>query len=127
MNRQGVGLIEVIVGMLVMTVGVLALAGSTSFVAVQIQAADMRTERSVARQQVLEELRAQPHDDVLNSSLSEANAVTRGAYSVWWTASEVSWSLMELEMYTRGPSPRGPDRRNIVVDTVTYRLARPIE
>lgn len=125
MNRDGVGLIEVMVGMLVLTVAVLALAGSTSFVAVQLQASEMRTERHTARQQVFEELRAMPHDDVV--SRQEANAVTRGAYSVWWTVSNPTWSLMQLEIHTRGPSYRGGDRRSEVVDTVSYRIARPVE
>lgn len=126
MNRQGVGLIEVIIGMIVLTVGVLALAGSTSYVAVQIAAADMRTERHVARQQVFEELLARPYEEA-RVSLSETDALTRGAYNVWWTSTDIGWALLELELYTRGPSPKGAGRRNIVVDTVHYRIARPIQ
>lgn len=121
-NRSGVGLIEVMIGMLVLTVGVLALAGSTTFVAVQLQAADLRTERQVARQQVFEELRAKPHDDVV--SLAEGDAVDRGSYTLWWEVSDPSWSLKEVEVYTRGPSMRGGERRVEVVDTVRFRIAR---
>lgn len=121
-NRSGVGLIEVIIGMLVLTVGVLALAGSTTYVAVQLQAADLRTERQVARQQVFEELRSNPHDDVV--SLAEGSAVERGSYELWWKVSDLSWSLKEVEIYTRGPSMLAGERRAVVVDTATYRIAR---
>lgn len=126
MNRQGVGLIEVIIAMFVLTVGVLALAGSTSYVAVQIEGSDMRTERHVARQQVFEELLTKPYEEA-QVSLSEANALTRGEYSVWWTSTDIDWALLEVELYTRGPSPKGAGRRNIVVDTVHYRIARLIQ
>lgn len=122
MNRSGVGLIEVMIGMLVLTVGVLALAGSTTFVAVQLQAADMRTERYTARQQMFEELRATPFDDVVTRS--EGGAETRGAYALWWTVSEPEWALKEVELYTKGPSARAGDRRAIVEDTVTFHIAR---
>lgn len=124
MNRDGVGLIEVMIGILVFTVGVLALAGSTSFVAVQLQAADMRTERHVARQQVFEELRATPYESVV--SRVEGDAVTRGFYTVWWKVEDPAWALKEVEMYTRGPSFRGGERRSVVVDTMIYRVARPV-
>ena len=73
MNRDGVGLIEVIIGILILAVGILAMAASTTFVQVQLWSADMRTERSVARQQVLEELRAAPFDSV--ATRAEADAV----------------------------------------------------
>lgn len=121
-NRSGVGLIEVMIGMLVLTVGVLALAGSTTYMAVQLQAADLRTERQVARQQVFEELRAMPHDDVV--SVAEGNAVERGSYTLWWTVSDASWALKEVEIYTRGPSMRAGERRVVVEDTVRFRIAR---
>lgn len=121
-NRSGVGLTEVIIGMLVLTVGIMALAGSTTYVAVQLQAADLRTERQVARQQVVEELRAKPHDDVV--SVAEGDAVERGFFELWWNVSDPSWALKEVEVYTRGPSMRAGERRAVVVDTVTYRIAR---
>ncbi len=121
-NRSGVGLIEVIIGMLVLTVGVLALAGSTTYMAVQLQGADLRTERQVARQQLFEELRAMPHDDVV--SVAEGSAVERGSYEIWWSVSDLSWSLKEVEIYTRGPSMLASERRATVVDTVTFRIAR---
>lgn len=125
MNRSGVGLIELMIGMLVLTVAVLALAGSTSFVAIQLQAAGLRTERHTARQQVFEELRTLPFDNV--QSRAEGDAVTRGEYTVWWAVSDPAWALKEVEIYTQGPSVRGGERRAIVVDTVTFRIARLME
>ncbi|NIP80991.1 MAG: prepilin-type N-terminal cleavage/methylation domain-containing protein, partial [Gemmatimonadetes bacterium] len=64
MNRDGFSLVEIIVGMLILVVGVLGLASSTGFVAMQIEAADLRTERTVAYQQVAERLRSADFDNV---------------------------------------------------------------
>lgn len=122
MNRDGVGLIEVIIGILILAVGILAMAASTTFVQVQLWSADMRTERSVARQQVLEELRSVPFDSVVTRA--EADAVTRGNYTLWWDATSLRWELKEVEIYARGPAVRNGERETGVVDTMAFRIAR---
>lgn len=122
MNREGVGLIEVIIGMLILTVGILAIAAATTFVQVQLWSADMRTERSVARQQVLEEMRATDFDSL--QTRAEADAVTRGDYELWWDVTALNWSLKEVDVITRGSAVRNGERRTTFQDTMTFRIAR---
>ena len=118
MNRDGVGMIEVIIGLL-------AMAASTTFVQVQLWSADMRTERNVARQQVMEELYAIHFDSV--QTRAEADAVTRGEYTLWWDVTSLSWPLKEVDVVTRGPAVRNGERRLTYQDTMTFRIARLIQ
>lgn len=121
-NREGFSLIEIIVGMMIFVVAVLALASSTGFVAMQIQAADLRTERSVAYQQATERLHATDFDAIVTKA--QGDAVTVGDYTVWWDVSSMDWSLKQVDLYTQGPAFRGGQRLPAVVDTVTIRIAR---
>lgn len=125
MKREGMGLIEVIVGMMILTVGVLAMVASTAFVQMQVWSADMRTERSVVRQQVLEGIRSAPFDSI--ATRSQGDAVTQGDYALWWDATSLRWELKEIRMYTRGPAIIDGQRQTGVVDTMTFRVARLIQ
>ena len=122
MNRSGMGLLEVIVALIILTVGVLAMAASTTFVQMQLWSADLRTERSVARQQVVEALRADPFDSI--QTRVQGDAVTRGRYTLWWDAASLQWELKEVQVYTRGPAIVNGQRQTGVVDTMTFRIAR---
>ena len=124
MSRSGFSLIEVMVGMLIFAVGVLALSASTGYMGLQIRAADMRTERSVAFQQVSEQLQAAPFDDVVD--LTQANAQVIGSYLAWWDVDSLSWALKEVAVVTEGPGFIDGQRADEVVDTLIIRLARPV-
>lgn len=124
MNRDGFTLIEVIVGMLIFVVGVMALASTTGFVSLQLQAADLRTERNVAYQQITERLHATPFDSV--RTRTQANATTAGAYSMWWDVDSLRWALKQVHVYSQGPAFREGRRHESVVDTLTFRIARPV-
>jgi prepilin-type N-terminal cleavage/methylation domain-containing protein len=124
MNRDGFTLIEVIVALLIFAVAILALTSSTGFVGLQMQAADLRTERSVARQQALEQLRAQDFDGILSAAKSMGHA-TNG-YQVWWDVVDLQWALKEVRIYTEGPGFRDGRRQDVIEDTLVVRLARPV-
>lgn len=125
MNRDGFTLVEMIIGMLIFAVGVLGLVGSTAFVSLQINAADMRTERSMARQQVVEELRTTDFDAV--QTVAKASGTAVGDYTIWWDVSELDWALKQVTLYTEGPAFRDSRRTPAVVDTVNVRIARLLE
>lgn len=124
MNRDGFTLIEVIVALLIFAVAILALTSSTGFVGLQMQAADLRTERSVARQQALEKLRAQDFDDILSATKGAGHDVN--GYQVWWDVQSLQWALKEVRMYTEGPGFRDGRRQDSMEDTLVVRLARPV-
>lgn len=125
MNRKGIGLMEVIIAMIIFTLGVLALASSTAFVQVQLWSADLRTERHSARQQVVEQLRSIPFDSV--GTVTQGDAVSRGGYTLWWDTRSVQWALKEVDLITEGPAVVDGKREPTVRDTVTFRIARMIQ
>ena len=121
--RAGFTLVEVLVALVVLTVGVLALAGATAVAVRQVILADVTTERAAALQSVVEMLRARPYD-----SLS-AGSDTVGTFRATWTVSSTQRSTV-LSIVTLGPGlesgsggmPRLADQ---VRDTFVYRIARP--
>lgn len=124
MNRDGFTLIEVIVGMLIFMVGVLALAASTGFVSTQLQAADLRTERSIAYQQAVERLHSLDYDTELVTR-APGDAVTMGDYQIWWEVAPVGWGLKEIDVISEGPGYQNGRLVPTVLDELTIRIARP--
>lgn len=125
MNRNGFTLIELMLAMLIFTVAVMALASSTGFMSLQLHAADLRTERSVAHQQAMEQLRAEDFDALV--SASKGSGAQIGDYTVWWNVAELQWALKEVDVYTEGPGFQGGRREAAVVDTMTLRIARLVQ
>jgi len=100
-EANGFSLAEVVVAMLILTVGFLAMAGTTGHVFNRLQQSSRETERTVAVQHAVEEIRAQPFDDV--DSRGEAQALTVGHYKVWWEVEPASSSRKVVRIQTRGP------------------------
>lgn len=117
MGRDGLTLIEVIVAMLVLTVGLLALAAGTGFAIRNVEVARVETNRAAAKQSAIESLQATPFDDVTGGS------ETVGAYQVSWReiGSDSNWKLMEIVVQGPGRVPGGTVQA-AVSDTVQYRL-----
>jgi Tfp pilus assembly protein PilV len=116
-------LVEVVVALLVLTTGVLGLAGTTGYVLRQSQLSAVATDRSVALQSVIERIKAQNYDDVADGSWSE------GPFNAEWTVNQGSISK-EVTIVTTGPGMvAGEGRRPYVdgevKDTFTYRILMP--
>ncbi|MEJ2504063.1 MAG: prepilin-type N-terminal cleavage/methylation domain-containing protein [Gemmatimonadota bacterium] len=123
MSRDGFTLVEVIIGMMILVIAAVALAGSTGYVGMQLQASDLRTNRQMARQQVIEELHAVPFDNV--TTLAQGSATSRDGFDIWWDVSAVRWALKEVAVYTEGPGFSNGRFQRTVRDTVEVRIARP--
>lgn len=119
----GFSLVEVMVAIVIFTVGVLALASSTSAVGALLRLADARTERQAAFEEGIETLRSVPYDSVVTRGY--ASAKQYGSYQVWWDVTDVSWRLRTVTLYARGPSYFGARRVTNVVDTLQTQIARP--
>jgi len=122
-SRAGFTLIEVLVALVVLTVGVLALAGATAVAVRQVVLADVTTERAAALQSVIEGLRARPYDSLT------AGSDTVGTFSATWTVSSTKRSKV-LSIVTLGPGLESayggmPRLAAQVRDTFVYRIARP--
>lgn len=124
-SRDGFSLIEIIFGMLIFVTGVLALGASTGFVGMQLQSADLRTERSIAHMMATERLYATDFDAVQDRA--QGSAITIGAYDVWWNVQSLDWALKEVQVISSGPGVEGGQRTPAVQDTVVFRMARLIK
>lgn len=117
-EANGFSLAEVVVAMLILTVGVLAMAGMTGHVVSRLQQSNRETERTVAVQHAVEAIRAQPFADV--ESRGEEHALTVGHFNVWWEVEPVSASRKVVRISARGPGylPRGGWSDTLVTTTL---------
>lgn len=123
-DDAGFTLLEVVIALVVLTLGALGLAATTVNVVRQGLMADLKTERVAARRAVIEEIHASPYDSVT------AGADTVGRYVVAWGVRHETSVLKELDIVTVGPAVvtealTGPGAiQPDVTDTLTYRLLK---
>jgi prepilin-type N-terminal cleavage/methylation domain-containing protein len=117
--RTGFTLVEVVVALIILTVGVLGLAATTMYVVRQTTLSELTTERSAALQSVIEELRATPYEE-LSSGSDEL-----GNFKVEWTVTQGQRTKL-VNIVTVGPgltSASGvPSLGASVIDTFAYRI-----
>jgi prepilin-type N-terminal cleavage/methylation domain-containing protein len=122
-RANGFSLVEVVVAMLILTVGLLAMAATSGYMAVQIRVADLRTERMAAVQQVIEDLRSLPFDEL--EPRPKASAASVGAFRVWWDLEPQGTNLVELRIHSEGPGYRaGTGWVTGVEETLSVSVAR---
>jgi prepilin-type N-terminal cleavage/methylation domain-containing protein len=120
--RAGFTLVEVLVALIILTVGVLGLAGTTALAVRQVTVADITAERATALQSVIERLRSQDYGDLA------AGSDSIGRFDTRWTVTEDPRSK-EIEIVTIGPGvASGAAMSGLgaeVADTFVYRIVRP--
>jgi len=122
-RRGGFTIVEVIIAMIVLSCGVVAMAGTTMLIVRQVTLANVMTQRSVALQSVIERLQATSFDNV--GSGSDSSGVFRMS---WSSTSETSQS--KLVRVTTGPGVMTaagasfPVLGASVADTFQYRVIR---
>jgi len=122
-RQGGFSLVEMIVAMLVLTVGLLALAGASGLFTTQIHVADLRTERMAAVQSVVEELRATAFEEI--DDLEQDSARTVGAFRIWWEVDRPAINLAYLTVHSSGPGfVSGQGWSNAVTESVEVSLSR---
>jgi len=123
-NANGFTLVEIMVAVVVLAVGMLAMAASTGYISAEVRNSTWSSQRSMAREQVIEILRARPFDNITTNS----TAVAIGRYNMTWTVSSVGGSnnLKQLIVIASGPAYRiGRGAKSTVVDSVSVTIARP--
>lgn len=129
-RRGGYSLVELVLAVVILAVGILGLAGATSWAVRQVNVADLRTERAAVTQTVLERLRAADFDSVRLGRRDATDTVRVGPFKTFWDSREVTFDLAEVRVVTVGPGYEGvagempvliPDAR----ETFTFRIARP--
>ena len=120
-TRAGFSLIEVIVAMVILTIGVLGMAGTTAYVVRQTTLGDLMTERAAAFQSVVDRLQALPYDSVTTGSDSV------GVFAASWTAVADGSQNKIVTIVTVGPGMSGatlPSNSPQVADTFQFRVLR---
>jgi prepilin-type N-terminal cleavage/methylation domain-containing protein len=121
-RRGGFTIIEVIIAMIILTIGVLGLAGTTAFIVRQINLSDLMTERSVAFQTIVDRVQSLPYDNVVSGSDSV------GIYAVTWSVVNNGGQNKIVTIETLGPgisSASGtPYNDPQVADTFTFKVLR---
>lgn len=93
----GFTLVELVVAVLILAIGLLGLAGTTGFVVRQTALAAVTTERSVARQTVIESIRAQSYTSVGSGTMD------MGTIETSWSVVADDGEIMTLRVITSGP------------------------
>ena len=121
-SKEGFTIVEVLIAIVILAVGMLALATTSIFATTQVKIADMKTERSLAVQEVVEQLRAGPWTSVTNLAFS--NGTTAGSYRVWWRVTPINGNLRRVDVFTRGPGYiSGQGWTSLDTDTFTVEIA----
>lgn len=118
-RRAGFSLVELVIAVIVLSFGVLGLAGTTALVVRQITLADVNTEREAALQTVVERLRA------TSTGTITAGSTTVGSYTVAWAVTDSSSAKSRtIRVITTGPGMAReaayPMIGSAVADTFTF-------
>lgn len=122
-TEDGFSIVELLVALVILSLGLLSMAATTGYVATQVRIADLRTERAAALHAAIEELRATPYDNL--ASRNEASARQFGSFRAWWTVSNITDNLKGVAVMTRGPANRAGAQSAAALDTFAITIARP--
>ena len=121
LGTQGFSIVEIVVAIMVLAVGVLAMAGTTVVVVRQTLVAEVISTRAAAVRTTIESLKALPFDNVRNGSDSI------GKFDVNWTITEDKrWKSVELVSVGPGLESKSgfPTVSPAVPDTAVYWVIR---
>jgi prepilin-type N-terminal cleavage/methylation domain-containing protein len=120
--QGGFTVVEIIVAMVILTIGVLGLAGTTGYIIRQITLSDLMTERAVAFQTIVDRLQSLPYDSV------DAGTDTIGEYAVKWESTPNGSQNKTVMIVTQGPgmstATGAPFNDPAAIDTFTFRILR---
>jgi len=124
-GRDGLSLVELVIAMLVLTVGLLGMAAGTGWMIRSVDLARLDTARSAALQEGIEIVRDTPYGDLVGGQL------TAGDFEVRWTLVEQEMNSVLVEFVVigpgRAPGSVGPTAEVSMdaADTLRYRINRP--
>jgi prepilin-type N-terminal cleavage/methylation domain-containing protein len=124
-HTPGFGLIEVIVAMMILTVGILAMGASTGYILNQVRASELRTERMTAVRGASERLHAMEWPELTQQACSGSDPILETDRGFRVTcAITVSGNLAVIRLITEGRAFSGGRIRDQVVDTTVMSVAR---
>lgn len=121
-GRGGFSLVEVVVAMLILTIGILAMAASTGYILSEVRMATFRAERNVAVGEMTQQLRGINWNNLGGAC---GSSVTVGDYTVSCTMNQPSVNLREAILVSVGPGYSAGAVEMDVVDSTAVLFARP--
>jgi Tfp pilus assembly protein PilV len=119
----GFSLVEVVIAIMVLSFGLLAMAAATGYVSAQLRSSVFDTQRNLARQRAVEQLRASVFANVVTNTTGQVV----GRYTVRWTVTNVSAMQRNVQVITVGPGYRpGSGARTTVTDTAAITIVSPL-
>ena len=121
-DRGGFTMVEVIIAIVILTIGLLGLAGSTGYMVRTVTLGDLLTERTFAQQTIIDRLQSLPYANVVDGT------DTIGVYAVNWTAVDDGPQNKILTVVTVGPGMAPGSVGSLapaVADTFVFRVLRP--
>ena len=123
-RRSGFSMAELVVAIVILSVGVLSMAGTSTWVARQVTLSRLATERAVARQSAVDGLLADSFADIAGGS------GTFGIFDVTWTVTVDVGSYKTLRVVTvgLGRAPGSPGMTTLsseVADTLILTIPSP--
>lgn len=119
---EGFSLVEVVVAMLILTVGILTMAASTGYILSEVRMANFRSERNVAVGEVTQQLQGVEWDN-LEGACGSAYTVDR--YTVSCTVNQPGTNLKEAILVSVGPGYSAGAVDMEVADSTALLFARP--
>lgn len=119
----GFSLVEVIVAVVILSIGILAMAGTTNYIFTRSRGSGVEMERAIVVRQVLERLRASAYADVVDRDAAEALAI--GGFRVWWEVRQSTPTLKQVVVVSEGPGYVSGKWMAMARDTVVVNLADP--
>ena len=98
-GKGGFSLVELVIALIILTFGLLGMAGTTALVVRQTTLADVNTERAAALQTAVERVRSMPYTS------QAAGNMTVGHFTIAWTVSD-STTYKAVRLITTGPGLR---------------------
>ena len=134
-DRGGFSIVELIIALVILTVGMLALAAGSGYTTVEVRTSALRTQRTAAIASVVEQLRSRAYTteafDTLHA-LVRGSAKVVGSDSVWYdlTPDQVVNGITftrRVTVYTKGPRYQSHTGwTSTAVDTFVTVIFRPL-
>ena len=133
-NRGGFTLVELVVALVVLTIGMMGMAAAAGYATTEVRSSSMRTQRTAAIENVLEELRARSFNrtafDTAVASLSYASAKQIGSVTVWYDVAVDPGTNNGkiISIYTKAPQyKKSTGWTTTATDTFVVELYRPVK
>lgn len=123
---SGFTLVEVIIAMLVLSVGVLAMGASTGHVMAQIQASELRGERVATLREAAETLRGAGFGSLSTACANASTTMGSEHYSVSCTVQALGEDLSRAIIVTVGPGFQSGQFNTTVADTFAVTVSNPV-